>query len=252
MVTKCLTWRRVQLRLLAEACAREAPAKIGARARGAVACLHDTRLMRLDQDGILVRMPQDDAIQTSPPGLAVEAVFDDQHESYRFTAQTRGDAQGLLWSDPQDRLLRLTLPPFIERRPRRLSARLQLDEAEGIDARLTNMLNQSLRFGLRIVDISTGGFAGIMDRGAAYRPGAVGPFWAEFTLPSERSPIECAVRLTHCDSAPLDQQVRCGWAFCGGDDDTAVRWNIARIWRFIAARQRHQTEPVAVAPQARR
>jgi hypothetical protein len=128
------------------------------------------------------------------------------------------------------------VPLRLERRQPRHHVRVPLADNELVHVRLTGVFDANLCFLLRMTNISSAGFAGVVDGSAADRPSATSPFWAEFTLPGQSETLEYVVRLVHCQTAPGGDHAVLGWAFCGGDDPEADQHNAGCVQSFLAAR----------------
>jgi len=233
MSTLCLTRRKAQLQLLADACARAARARIGLRRPGTPGRLSDTRLRALARDAVFVEAPLDPALRQAAAGQSVEVIFEERGERYAFSASLRGLADPAVEAGGAVALLRLGLPLRLERRPPRRYLRWSLPPMPAIAARLTNICDQTLALSMRLTEVSEGGLTGIVDRHAAAPLATAGPFWAEFCLPDDSQTVECVVRLVHCEAGPGEGQTLAGWTFCGSDGPSTSATHLARIRRFL-------------------
>lgn len=125
--------------------------------------------------------------------------------------------------------------------------RLRLTDAAPVRARLTNALDRTFAFDLRLTEVSADELAGLVAPETARRLGVTGTgpvarrapgrslFWGEFRLPGDAEPFEYVV----CLSAGAPRQTSAGtlmrWTLCGGDDSARYRRNAARIARLVAA-----------------
>lgn len=231
-----LVCRKTQLSVLTEACARRTAARIGLHRPGMPAELSDTALVRMETDGLLIVAPSGGVVCHAPPETAVDVFFQDGPSRYYFAARLCGPAEPWFWTSETEPLLRLRRPCTLELRPPRVTGRLSLPPTPPVQARLVSMFDQDVSFALRMTDISTGGFAGVLSPDAGARPTTSTPFWVNFALPADNEPLEFVVRLVHCEPAAGNDEVVTGWAFCGSDDPDTNQRNVARIERFLAQR----------------
>jgi hypothetical protein len=244
-----LATRKAQLQLLGDACSSGARACILSRPSGGQLNFAGTRLAALEADSVLVLAPRTGPFRNAAHGAPVQVVFKHRSERYSFAAQLRGvvePAPGALEHTP---LLRLSLPAAVQTRQPRREGRISLGDCSPVRARLTSARDQRFSFELRLTDVSSGGFAGQVDRAIAARLDDHPVFWATFTLPGDGAPYEFVVRPCHRELGPSGTRINVGWIFCGHDEPGAHRWNVDRLRRFVARRQNPSATRSNQSPQ---
>ncbi len=236
-----LATRKAQLQLLGDACASGARACILSRHTGGKLTFADTRLAALESDGVLVLAPRTGALRSATDGSPVQVIFKHRSGRYSFAAHIRGLVSHAGSAETDAPLLRLSLPAAVQHRQPRCERRVPLQEAAPIYARLTSARDQRFCFDLRLTDVSSGGFAGHLDRSVAARLDDHPVFWATFTLPGDGAPFEFVVRPCHRELGPTATRITVGWVFCGHDEPVAHRWNLDRLHRFVTRRQKQST-----------
>lgn len=243
MAGPLLTHRKSQLKLLADACRCRAPARIVLRRAAHRAREHESHLVALETDRVLVAAPRNPAIKYSPNGLPVDVFFRHGGQDYAFSADMRSLRTVHRGNAAAGTLLQLSLPLCVERRRQREHRRMSLPADQTVTAQLTNMAAPGPGLNVRVTDISDSGFGGTIDTEAGEQV-HVGDFYrADFELPGETYPVGCVVRLIHYRQAAASAPAVGGWSFCAGDDPTLNEDNLAYLERRLV-----QCEPLSRPP----
>ena len=233
MVSLALTRRKVQLDVLAGACAQRRRVRIAAVGTAAPAGAVQTRFLALQGRNLLLEWPVGGEAATLGPATTIDAYFEHHEIRLAFRTQTHGSTQ---WTCPRRgpiQAWRLTTPLCIEQRQQRDHCRVALDDLEPVTARFASVDEPRVGFEAQITNVSRGGLGGKAGLRAAdgVRPGSL--YWANFRLPGEATPFEFVVRLVHVQPDARHGALVLGGMFCPGEDARQCCGQLDRMEQFV-------------------
>lgn len=243
MAALCLTRRKTQLELLAEACRQRHRARVLLPRPAEDEFVANTRFLALTRSTLLLGWPScalgDDIVRDAP----VEVHFEHDKQRFAFRTQSRGCAS---WRGPQRcqaPAWELNVPLCVERREQRTCRRVSLTEVGEIAARFTSVTNPSCTFTVQLTNVSGGGLGGTAPLPAARSARLGDLFWTDFELPEGSQPLEFIVRLVHAREVARQDKVAIGCTFCPAEDPATRRDQLRRLEQFVARHERATPRP---------
>lgn len=238
MAALCLTRRKTQLELLADACRQRQRARVLLPRAAEHQLVAHTRFLALTRNALLLEWPDcvPDHEIVRDATLDIHFEHDDQH--FAFRTQSHGCA---CWHDSprccRTPVWKLNVPLCVVRREQRAYRRMSLAEVGQVAARFTSVADPSCTFTAQLTDVSGGGLGGTAWLPAARfaRPGDL--FWTDFELPEDSQTFEFVVRLVHAQEVAPQGNVALGCTFCPAEDPTTQRDQLRRIEQFLARQE---------------
>ena len=243
MATPALTSRRTEFEFLAEAGALHSPVYLVIHQPERADLSLDAHLLSLESDGVLLAAPPDEHLAHVATGSRVDVSLEYNGECYAFSVQLCGleSQEGV-----PGQVLRLSVPPRIDREQRRTDFRISLADIEPIQAQVWDTLKPQPRVNTILTNLSASGLGAIADWDPARQFHKNTPIRIEFKLPGEPELFTFIVRLVYSQSLSVDRtQFLTGWAFCPDDNPAVYQQNIRRLERFVAVREQTRLRHVS-------
>jgi c-di-GMP-binding flagellar brake protein YcgR len=166
----------------------------------------------------------------------VEVRFAYEGEHYVFVAVTRGRQETGFDEQSTNQTIQLSLPLRLERARQRQQLRLELPDQPPITATFTHVVDDRRQFRARLRDIGDGGLGVVANAGEVSELHTGDLFWADVTLPGEKTHSELVVRLMHLRPVSGSDEIVMGWAFQPTDDVENYENYLRRLEAFVARR----------------